>query len=156
MSDGWRNREYVERRGLSLLGHWPTIRPPADTPGAGPLLPWPSLGWQQAALAGAVVLGAIVAFAGFSSIDGSEGLVGGVVWGLIGIALATMALYSGWTTRWLTNTWMAPLPAKVAGGVAIGLVTALAVIAIGGAMLLWVAMLFTAAITGWVVWDQQD
>ena len=123
MSDGWRNREYVDGGSQSSLGFGPSTRVNADTHGAGPLLPWPSLGWQQTALAGSVLLGAFVAFVGFSAIDGSNILSGGLVWGLIGIALATMALYAGWITRWLTRTWMAPLPAKIAGGVAIGLVT---------------------------------
>ena len=115
------NREYVGFGSPCSLGPEPSPRHDSGTSGPGGLLPWPSLEWQQAALAGAVVLGLIVAVAGFASIDGSGDVMGGLVSGFIGIALVTMGLYAGIATRWLTKTSMAPLPAKVMGGVAIGL-----------------------------------
>jgi len=51
---------------------------------------------------------------------------------LAGFAFAGMAAYAGWSTRWLTEPSMAPLPAKIAAAVTIGLVTilSLAVIAV--------------------------
>ena len=120
MNAEWRVREYVDSRSQSSAGREPSTSQDVSTLGPRGLLPRPSVGWQQAALAGAVGLGVIVAVAGFASIEVSGDVTGGLVSGLIGIALAAMALYAGITTRWLNRTSMAPLPAKVAGGVAIG------------------------------------
>ena len=90
------------------------------------LLPWPSLGWQQAALAGAVVLGLITAVVGMTVTGEPGGLVAGMASMLAGLAFAGMAIYAGWSTSWLTGMSMASLPAKFAGVVTIGLITALA------------------------------
>ena len=127
MKDEWSVREYVDMSRLSSMAPEPSTGLDADAHGSGALLPWPSFGWQQAALAGAVVLGGIVAYAGFASIDGSDGLMGGLIAGLIGIAFAAMAVYAGWSTRLLNDTAGAPTSAKLAGGLAIVPVIVLAI-----------------------------
>ena len=100
-------------------------------------MPWPSLGYQQAALAGAVVLGLIVAAVGVGVMTESGGLVGGLVATLAGFALAAMAVYAGWTTRWLDRTSNAPLSVEVVGGIAIGFVVTLGLLVYGSLWLLY-------------------
>ena len=90
------------------------------------VLPWPSVGWQQAALAGAVVLGLIVATAGIVAAIGQADLAGAVVTALIGFSITGVALYAGWSTRWLNATSQATSPTIAAGVLTVGLVIVLA------------------------------
>ena len=126
MKAEWSNREYVDGASQSPMGPKPGIKLDAGTHGSGTMLPWPSLGWQQAALAGAVLLGLMISAPGIVAIVEPGDLIGGLVATLVGFSLAGMAVYAGWTTRWLARTSMAPLPAKVGAVVAIGLVIGLA------------------------------
>ena len=87
---------------------WPGEAVDPIEPRANTLLPWPSLGWQQTALAAAIVLGLLVAWAGLEAMDGLEHMGGGLGYFLGGSVLTAMAAYAGWTTRWLTRTPMAP------------------------------------------------
>ena len=128
MSAEWGNRgDMHEGSGLSMGPELATGLD-ADTRGPATVMPWPSMGWQQLALVGGVALGGIVAAAGFASIGGSDGLMGGLVAGLIGVGLVMMALYAGWATGWLNKTEGAPTPGIVSAFLIVGLVVALALV----------------------------
>lgn len=101
------------------------------------LLPWPSFGWQQAALAAAVALGLGVAVAGIVALANS----GTLIWPLeailptplaavlAGLLVTGLALHGGFTTQWLNGTQEAPFAGKVTAGVAIGITIAAALAA---------------------------
>lgn len=121
--------------------------PDDDLAASGPLLPWPSLGWQQAALAGAVVLGLIVAISGMKAMVDSDSLGGALSALLCGLGMVALALYAGWTTRWLTRTGEASVLGKVTGWLSIGITVAVAV-AVAAAVAILVGLIVLAI---WVV-----
>ena len=103
MKTEWSYDEYMDRvTSPSTLE--PDPRPDAGTHRPGTLLPWPSQGWQRAALAGAMVLGVYIAAAGIDAAGEPGGFVAGLKATLAGLALVGMAVYAGWTTRWLNRT----------------------------------------------------
>lgn len=140
----------VRLENYGSTGSWEGTAQDSIGSGAKTLLPWPSLGWQRAALGVAVVLGLVVAIAGVKAMNGPGGPVGGLEYLLGGSALTAMAAYAGWATRWLTRTWLAPLAARIAGGVAIGLVVAMAIFVyiLLGALLMLAPMAMVGAVGG--------
>ena len=118
------------------------------------LLPWPSFGCQQAALAGGIALGLSVAVAGIVALATS----GTLIWPLasllptplaatlFGLLLTGMAVHGGLKTQWLNGTQDAPFAGKVTAGVAIGVTTAAAIMALVAFILIPLAILALFAV----------
>ena len=128
MNAEWPNREYPNTPARASTGPKTKTRQVSNGSSAEGLLSWPDLDWQQAALAGAVVLGLVVAAVGVGVIADEPGsFVGGLVSILAGLGFAGMALYAGLNTDWLNDTSTAPVAALVAGGLTVGVIIILAV-----------------------------
>ena len=149
MSAKWGNRGDVYEGTELPMGAELVTGLDAGTRGPATVLPWPSIGWQQLALIGGVALGGIVAAAGFASMSGSDGLMGGLVAGLIGVGLAAMALYAGWTTGWLNKTEGAPAPGVVTAFLTVGLVVAIALVVYLLAVTIYYLSMISLAFFGW-------
>ncbi|MFQ5872711.1 MAG: hypothetical protein ACE5JL_02770 [Dehalococcoidia bacterium] len=96
---------------------------------------WSSWSWQQGALTAAVVTGLVLAIKGVDVMYHCHHHIhgDGLVLSIVGLALFTIAVYGGWSTRWLTRE-DAPLPGKIAAGVAIGIGAVIWVIGLLGAI----------------------
>ena len=128
MNAEWPNREYPNTPARASTGPKTKTRQVSNGSSAEGLPSWPDLDWQQAALAGAVVLGLVVAAVGVGVIADEPGsFVGGLVSILAGLGFAGMALYAGLNTDWLNDTSTAPVAALVAGGLTVGVIIILAV-----------------------------
>jgi hypothetical protein len=110
----------------------PTPRTIPQASMAAPVLPWPSFGWQQVALVGAAAAGTVAFATGLGVIasltEFGTALAQALATSLIGLFLALVAVYGGWTTGWLQRTQAAPLSGRVAAGTSVGIVTGAAVI----------------------------
>lgn len=117
---------------------------------AAPVLPWPSFGWQQVALIGAGAAGTVVFAAGLGVIanltEFGTAMVQALATSLIGLLLASVAIYGGWSTSWLNRTKAAPLPGRIAAGTSVGVVTGAAVISAVMAVLAVAAIVLTFAV----------
>lgn len=135
MNAEWPNREYPNTPARASTGPKTKTRQVSNGSSAEGLLSWPDLDWQQAALAGAVVLGLVVAAVGVGVIADEPGsFVGGLVSILAGLGFAGMALYAGLNTDWLNDTSTAPVAALVAGGLTVGVIIILAVTVYGAGL----------------------
>jgi len=102
------------------------------------ILPWPSWGWQRAALFAAIPLGIYILILGI----GSESILAAVG----GCSLMAMTIYGGVKTRWLRDTCQSSAVAKGTAGTAIVLTTGGSLVTLATA-----ALAVAAAIAGIVL-----